>query len=698
MHQKLLETWIEFCKENSFDEVCLIIPFNISQKEIDYLNKFRFISEVLIQNKNIFKNIKYKDYKFKVTSYINLFKRFKRINSKYIIYTGSLYNLNFLIKLVLLRSKKIGFFAFDGSKVKYINIFLTRNNFYTPYKFAKNVLYYLHPKNPFRRILSYLYNSKLKFWSALLNKILYEKYAYIKKKKTHLQWYISALPRDNKLRNFAASIYRKYTYFRQVLSSLINYLPKKDFKLKKEIEQKKEINKNSNHNLNFQLDSNFQRDYSIKADHFLDYEFLFKELLDRAEIQNSTYKIKPLKNKIMHISPSLTAGGAERQIVNTLLGLNKSNEFSKVFYVGEYLDHGGYNDFFRKELIKNNIKVYQRSHIKKSFRKKISSFPKDIYESFMKFTFLDENIRVIEDIIDNLNVIQSQRPSILHCWLDETSIKAAIAGVLAGVPKIIMSGRNFNPSNFTFYRNFFYGAYKSLALLPRVSLVNNSNAGALDYKDWLGLKNLEINIIRNGFNKESVIDISKAEKNKFKKTFGFKEEIIIGSMIRLSEEKQPILWLKTAKELIRRNSNLKFIIFGEGPMRREMVDYIKSNNLKNHIKLPGNEKNISLVLSIIDIFMLTSRLEGTPNVILEAQYAGLPVVSTDAGGSKECFYVNKSGILAPNFSPSTIANCVEEFINSKEKRLLAKKEGPKFVNYHYGMERMIAETINLYKK
>ena len=92
----------------------------------------------------------------------------------------------------------------------------------------------------------------------------------------------------------------------------------------------------------------------------------------------------------------------------------------------------------------------------------------------------------------------TRRPSVVHAWQDSTSIKAGIAAVIAGVPRIVLASRNATPINFTYYQDYMYPAYRALASLESIVFLNNSEAGAVDYTQWLGMPRERFVVVRNG--------------------------------------------------------------------------------------------------------------------------------------------------------------------------------------------------------
>lgn len=121
---------------------------------------------------------------------------------------------------------------------------------------------------------------------------------------------------------------------------------------------------------------------------------------------------------------------------------------------------------------------------------------------------------------------------------------------------------------------------------------------------------------------------------------------------RLDTQKGPWDLLKTVQQLRTKHLRLKLLWAGQGPLQTEMQQWIDSHQLQDVIQLIGWQDNIPGLLKAAQGFVLCSHWEGMPNVVLEAQAAGLPVISTNVAGVAEIIEDDQTG---------WIVNADEEF-------------------------------------
>lgn len=424
------------------------------------------------------------------------------------------------------------------------------------------------------------------------------------------------------------------------------------------------------------------------ADH-LDLAY-FRELLARARAEARRRPGEPVPGRILLVNAGLAAGGAERQVVNTLVGL-KARGYADSGLLGEYLHRSPEVDFYVPHVQAAGIMADPVSTAIRLAEQGFESVGAPLGESLaqMPGTMAEEILNLVHDF-------RTRRPAVVHAWQDSTSIKAGIAALIAGVPRIVLGSRNVIPVNFGYYQKYMRCAYQALAGEADIAFLNNSDAGAADYCRWLELPRERYRVVRNGVDFSAFGRIGDGEARAYRDSLGIPAEApVVGSVFRFWAEKRPMLWLEAAREIARRSRDTHFLLIGEGPMRGEMEDFVRAAGLAGRLHLPGARGDVATPLSAMDVFLLTSEFEGTPNVVLEAQWLGLPVVATDAGGTREAIAEGETGWCCPAES-ATIAGRVSALLADAAARERARQAGPCFIDERFGMAQMIGQTLALY--
>ncbi len=138
--------------------------------------------------------------------------------------------------------------------------------------------------------------------------------------------------------------------------------------------------------------------------------------------------------------------------------------------------------------------------------------------------------------------------------------------------------------------------------------------------------------------------------------------IVLISIANLNPMKDYFTVLESLKE-ISDKIDFFYIIIGEGPLRNKIENTIKKNNISDRVKLLGKIENVDEYLACGDIFIHSSKGEGLSNAILEAMFAGLPVVATDVGGVKETVFLGSS-VLFPYKDIKSLTFCLIEAVNT----------------------------------
>jgi glycosyltransferase involved in cell wall biosynthesis len=395
---------------------------------------------------------------------------------------------------------------------------------------------------------------------------------------------------------------------------------------------------------------------------------------------------------VLLISENLRRGGNQRQLVTTVSGL---------------LDRG----YHVKMLILNRLGIGT------------ASFEEDIVRLGVSPEFVSESValarlsmmlpsagrppadlaalprRVGFRITAIGAAITRHRPSVVHGWLDEAGVAGALAGCSAGAPRcVIRLGSMATLNGASRKPEWLREAYRALARNPTVTIVNNSYAGARSYEEWVGLPAKSIRVLYNGFNPNWVRTPDLCETMLFRASLGLSADMeVVGTLMRFSAEKDPDLWLDTAAEIAKMRPGARFLIGGSGPLEQHIRRGLDSRKLSERVVLAGAVTDIGLMYSAMEVVLLTSATEGTPNVIIEAQAAGLPVVATDAGGTREAVAEGLTGIIVTSRSAPSLARAAVTVLDDAGQRSQVRIYGPQFVARRFDLGRMLDETVEHYK-
>jgi glycosyltransferase involved in cell wall biosynthesis len=177
-----------------------------------------------------------------------------------------------------------------------------------------------------------------------------------------------------------------------------------------------------------------------------------------------------------------------------------------------------------------------------------------------------------------------------------------------------------------------------------------------------------------------------------------KNAIVIGSVVRFEKEKGLDTWLDIAQQLVQKNDNIHFVLVGEGRLRNSLIERIQAQDLDDNIHLPGMiSEGIANYYGLMDLFILTSVYEGLPNALIEAQWFGVPVLSTEVGGVPEAISPGLTGLLIKPGDVDAYITAIELVISDSKKLKKMSLAGTQFVKDHFSIEQMLAQTNKLYQ-
>ena len=139
---------------------------------------------------------------------------------------------------------------------------------------------------------------------------------------------------------------------------------------------------------------------------------------------------------------------------------------------------------------------------------------------------------------------------------------------------------------------------------------------------------------------------------------------------------------------------MKLIILGDGEDKEEVEELIKELDVEEWVSMPGFVENPYSYMKRSDVFVLSSRWEGLPSVLIEAMALGVPVVSTDCpSGPGEILKDGRYGELVPVGDHKAMAEAIVKVLREKK----STKDAEEFVKSEFSVEKVAEEYIKILK-
>jgi glycosyltransferase involved in cell wall biosynthesis len=266
-------------------------------------------------------------------------------------------------------------------------------------------------------------------------------------------------------------------------------------------------------------------------------------------------------------------------------------------------------------------------------------------------------------------------------------VKAAgIASKLVGIEKIIYRRGMPHPIKNSLINRLVFGK-----VLTNVIANSQTVKESITVKNQNIIEKEKIVVINNSINFENYKSLS--EEKVYEKKVG---EIVIGNVGRLVEQKGQKYLIELADELRKRKVDFKILIAGSGPLEQELKDYSQKLKVESYVLFVGFISNVKAFMNSIDVFVLPSLFEGSPNTILEAMSFGKPIITHNTGSMAELI---EDGVNGYTFTIGNINDCADkiEFLqNNNALYNTISDQNITEIKTKYSTEKKINELIALF--
>lgn len=266
-------------------------------------------------------------------------------------------------------------------------------------------------------------------------------------------------------------------------------------------------------------------------------------------------------------------------------------------------------------------------------------------------------------------LFRQERPTVVQSWLYRSDLISALAGRLSGRPKIAWGIRCTSVPQ---------GSSRSLKLLIRLNaristflpdkIVCCAEA-AKNFHAKLGFDTSKMVVIPNGFDFDDFRPSARC-RDDVRRNLGVESgAFLIGIVGRYDELKDFENFIDAAALALAVNSRMKFVMIGKGldVDNPSLYSRIVAAGMQQKFILLGARDDVAKLMRGMDVYCLSSRSEGFPNVVVEAMGTALPCVVTDVGDAAAI--VGDTGKVVPPRNPKKLASALIEYAKTSESEL-----------------------------
>jgi glycosyltransferase involved in cell wall biosynthesis len=321
-----------------------------------------------------------------------------------------------------------------------------------------------------------------------------------------------------------------------------------------------------------------------------------------------------------------------------------------------------------QKLEQNHIRVILLPHLKRDI---------SLVDEFRSFHFI-------------FRTLVEENPDVFHTNSSKMGGIGNLAARFAGVRNIIFTGHGwaFNEER-PFYQKPIIKLFVWLTILLSHKTICVSRKTRADV-DW-PIANNKLTVINNGIESFTLLPRFAARLK-----LGVEENtLVVGTLAELHPTKGLDVLLHAWEKFSKRGGS-KLFLFGEGEELQRLENLTLNLQIKDSVVFPGFVANARELLLAFDIFVLPSRSEALPYTILEAGFAGLPIISSKAGGIPEVIKTGDSGVLVEPGNPDEIHSSLLLLSDDKGLRSRLGEKLKETVQKSFSIEEMIAKTFSLY--
>lgn len=379
--------------------------------------------------------------------------------------------------------------------------------------------------------------------------------------------------------------------------------------------------------------------------------------------------------RVLHVLTNLDFGGAQLSVVNICVGLRRRGLDVRMAYSSAGGRRFCGNELLDQRLKEGEVPLYDMPRMRRDLN------------PYYDLLAVGQLRRLIREV----------RPEIVHTHMSKAGVLGRLAASLEKTPCVIHSvrGWSFYAVGSALKRRAFISIERFSARLTDKMLAVSPQLVADGLRVGIGSPG-DYLVVRSGIAVGDFLTVS-TDTCTLRRSVGIPDGTpVVGTVMALVEQKAPLDFAATAAEVLRALPRTHFLVVGDGPLREQLKEMIRGKAIEENFHLVGHRTDVSSLLGVMDVFLLTSRWEGTPRVLLEAMTTGVPVVATRVGGVPEIVEHDKSGLLAPPGDVESLARHTIRLLENPAEALELGRQARRHVADEFDLSTVIVRHEQLY--
>lgn len=291
-----------------------------------------------------------------------------------------------------------------------------------------------------------------------------------------------------------------------------------------------------------------------------------------------------------------------------------------------------------------------------------------------------------------VRIIKEQKIDIMHAHQYTPYFYGATAAILSGKRKIIFTEHGRHQPDRVRPKRVICNQFLNL-FTSKITGVSNFSKDSLVKYERLPARNIDV--IYNGIRSED-FEVAIDRETKRREFGACNGEVVVGMIGRFDPIKNQRMLLAAFRDVVKDVSPAKLVLVGDGQTKKGCEDLVHDLGIEKSVRFLGRRSDVAELLSAFDIYVLPSVAEASSLTLLEAMAAGLPIVTTHAGGNSETVVKDKTGLLTSPGDSSEFARAIITLIKDPEKRRRMGEAGRGRLESSFTASKMLEEYENLY--